>query len=271
MVSARDWTLVLFGRFVRAGGGWISVRQLIDLNEPLGADAASTRTAVSRMKRAGFVRSELRDGVAGYRLTDIGEAFFADGDRRIVERAAPDDRWVLASFSVPESQRSIRYKIRSRLVELGFGQMSAGLLIAPAGLHAEAERTLRREELAEWVLLWVAEFGALGAISTVVEQSWDTSLLRGRYDTYVARATEALGLTETDDANGFVRYMQLNNEWRELRYLDPGLPAAVIGQDWPQPEAADLADAVEAQLHPAANRHYDARTSLFSRTSLEVV
>lgn len=261
MVSARDWILVLFGRFIRARGGWVSVRQLVEMLDALGSDAASTRTAVSRMKRSGFIAAETRDTLAGYRLTEDGEVFFADGDRRVVERSVPDGRWVLASFSVPESQRKVRYQIRTRLTDLGFGQESAGLLLAPAGLTAEAERTLRRAQLDSWVSLWVADFGSLGDISEVVSRTWDLDRLGSGYALYVSNASDALERSHGDDADVFVQYMRLNNAWRELRYLDPGLPADACGDRWPQPRAADLAEEVERRLRPAADRHYDAVTA----------
>lgn len=261
MASARDWILVLFGRFIRERYGWISSRHLVELLEPLGADAASTRTAISRMKRSGFVESRERDGLAGYQLTDAGERFFADGDQRVLARAPGDGRWVLASFSVPESKRSIRYRVRARLLDLGFGQESSGLLIAPSGLCGEAERALRRERLDEWVSLWVADFGALGSITEVVERSWDLEALRARYASYIQASMASLERGASDQQEAFALYVQRINDWRELSYLDPGLPALALPVDWPGPVAQELFETVERRLRPAADAHFDKTVS----------
>ena len=83
MSSARDLTLTLYGRFLRERGSWIAISQLVRLLEPLGVDAASTRSAISRLKRDGLVDADERSGLAGYSLTPVGEAFFADGEVRV--------------------------------------------------------------------------------------------------------------------------------------------------------------------------------------------
>ncbi len=256
MASARDWVVVLFGLFIRRNSGWVSIAQLIELLEPLGADAASTRTAVSRLKRDGLIEACGRDGIAGYLLTADGEGFFADGDQRVLERSESDGRWVLASFSVPESKRAIRYKIRARLIELGFGQLSSGLLIAPAGLSSEAERTLRRNGLEQWVALWNAEFGALGDIGDVISNSWDIDDLRERYKSFISEAGAALNRGVTSESVAYQSYLHLVNEWRELAYLDPGLMSAVMGADWPQPQARELFDEVVIELGAAAEQFF---------------
>lgn len=262
MATARDWILVLFGRFIRVRGGWVPVRLLTQLLEPLGVDSPSVRTAISRMKRADFVEPAERLGVAGYQLTREGEAFFTDGDRRVLERRFDEEGWVLASFSVPEAERTVRYKIRARLTDLGFGQESAGLLVAPAGLAAEAERSLRREGLDAWVSLWMADFGSLGSLSDVVARSWDLPSLAAAYEGYIDHAAGALRSGWDDDDDAFVRYLPLVNDWRALQYLDPGLPAHALPLAWPQPEALALFDEIETKLFPAARRSFDARYRL---------
>jgi len=225
MPSARDWILVLYGCFVRTperqarrgtdpkAGGWVAAAHLVALLESLDTDAASTRTALHRMKRAGFLAAESRDGAAGYRLTAAGQEFFADGDRRVLERETgergDEGSWVLASFSVPESQRRMRYRIRARLLDLGFGQESAGLLIAPVGLLAEAERVLEREGFDERVSLWVGRYGGPGDLAEVIRRAWDVDGLSRRYDTYLAGSSQLLDVEPVGDrrlAPAAVRY-----------------------------------------------------------------
>ncbi len=209
------------------------------------------------MKRRGFLASEDRDGIPGYSLTPEGETFFSDGDQRVLEQTTSDGRWVLASFSVPEARRSDRYKIRAVLTDLGFGQESAGLMIAPSGLAGEAERALVRDGLENWVSLWVADFGALGDVRSVIERAWDLQTMRAAIDQYTTAAEASLATASGSDSDGFVSYMHATNGWRELSYINPGLPTESLPDDWPQDRAQRLFDRVESELLPIAQRHVD--------------
>ena len=62
--------LDVYAVFVRRLGGWIAVADLVVLMADLGIDEQASRSAVSRMKRGGLLRSETRQDVAGYALTE---------------------------------------------------------------------------------------------------------------------------------------------------------------------------------------------------------
>src|SRR4051794_41783108 len=88
-------------------------------------DEQAVRSSVSRLKRRGVVVAERRAGAAGYRLTPQAHAMLAAGDARIFERPDPARAahadWLLVSFSIPEAQRALRHRLRSRLEGLGRG------------------------------------------------------------------------------------------------------------------------------------------------------
>lgn len=258
MSSARDLTLTLYGRFLRERGSWIAISQLVRLLEPLGVDPASTRSAISRLKRDGLVEADERSGLAGYALTRAGDAFFADGDLRIFDHPSEDDSaWVLATFRVPEAERNLRYRIRATLLDLGFGQLGNGLLIAPVARLDEAARRLRRENLADRTRLWRAEHGPLGHLADVVTEAWDLDLIRERYAAVERLARQPIP-TGLSDAAAFERHVAAIDAWRAARYADPGLPNRVMGPEWPAPFARDAFAALDDVLRPRSIAHLDA-------------
>lgn len=255
----RDWILDVFGSFVRDFGGWIAVADLLNLLDALGVSEAAGRSALSRMKSQGELDSVSRRTDRGYALTEAAESWFADGTRRIFDAPAStrDVRWVLATFTVPENNRNERYQIRSRLRNLGFGQLVGGLMIAPADLSGETERALRRAGLDEHVEFWRAEHLGFRTVGELLAAAWDLPLIESAYRDY-------LNLTSTWDATqlfsteeeAFVRFLVNVNAWRELPFLDPGLPIEYLPEGWPADEARNTFLRISSTLKPAASRYF---------------
>src|SRR3954469_23263873 len=112
----RSLLMSFFGAFLRRIGGWIAVADLVALMGDAGLDEQAVRSAVSRLKRRGVIAPERRGGAAGYRLTGHGAAILEAGDARIFERPGPGpSEWLLVVFSVPEAQRALRHRLRTRL------------------------------------------------------------------------------------------------------------------------------------------------------------
>lgn len=255
----RDWILDVYGSFVRDFGGWIAVADLLELLGSLGVGSASGRASVSRMKRRGELRAETRGTACGYSLAPETERWFVDGTERIMGRTlqSDDDMWAIASFSVPEEDRELRYKIRSRLVDLGYGQLNGGLMIAPSAIADETVRALELAWLVEYVDVWVSRYLGSRPLTEVVEHAWDLSAIDAAYREYltVARGLEARGYTR-DGEEAFVRYLVNMNSWRELPFMDPGIPAVHLPDNWLATQARSQFSELSSALGPAALRHF---------------
>src|SRR3954469_2220921 len=174
--------MTFFGAFLRRLGGWIAVADLIALMAELGLDAQAVRSSVSRLKRRGVIESERRGGAAGYRLTERGEAILRAGDARIYGRARSDDGagWLLVVFSIPESQRALRHRLRSGLAGLGLGIVAPAVWIAPAHLREEVERLVADLGI-ERVDLFEAQ-----PLAADLTRYWDLGALSAEYERYLA-------------------------------------------------------------------------------------
>ncbi|AXH96611.1 PaaX family transcriptional regulator [Ornithinimicrobium avium] len=253
--------MTIYGLYAREVGGWLSVSSLIRLMAELGVDEQAVRSSISRLKRRGILESERIDGRAGYALSAHAREILAAGDRRIFRRrrGTLDEGWVLAVFSVPESERRRRHTLRSRLSWLGFGSVGPGVWIAPAHLSAEARDVLLREELAEYVDLFEGRYLGFATAPEQVARWWDLESLDALYAQFcsdhepvLARWRASRGKDETGMA--FADYVRVLTAWRRLPYLDPGLAPELLPRDWSGSRAADLFFALRRRLEEPSHR-----------------
>jgi phenylacetic acid degradation operon negative regulatory protein len=253
--------------YAREVGGWLSIQALIRLMSSLGVDEPSVRSSISRLKRRGILVAERVDGAAGYALSGRARDILRDGDRRIFERprAGTDNAWLVVVFSVPESERAKRHQLRSRLSWLGFGAVTSGVWIAPAHVEREARDMLEGSGLAEYVDLFRAEHVAFGSQRDQAASWWDLAGLERMYAEFVAAYGPVLAEWRRlgrDDLTAFADYVQVLTFWRRLPYLDPGLPAALLPEEWRGSQAADIFFELHERLAPAAHRHVAAVTGI---------
>ena len=262
----RALIFTFFGLYVRELGGWISVSRLIGLMGPLGIDPPAARSSVSRLTKRGLLVRERRDGAAGYALSQYGEGVLAEGDRRIFGREEPQESdWVLAVFSVPESERDKRHALRSRLSWLGFATISSGTWIAPAHVADDALDVLRRDNLEEYVELFHADHLGFGDVTALVGQWWDLTGIDARYRQFLAQYEplllrwEACPRPVQPAEEAFADYVRVLTAWRELPYIDPGLPPGLLPSDWTGGTAARLFAALQDALQAPAHDHVTAQ------------
>ncbi|MFD8696245.1 PaaX family transcriptional regulator [Kitasatospora purpeofusca] len=263
----------VYGEFVRRLGGWISIADLIALMAELDVDAPAVRSAISRLKKAGTLLQERGDGSGtGYRLSPAMGPVFEEGDRRIfrsLEPAELADGWVVAVFSVPESERAHRHTLRSRLSWLGFGNAAPGVWLAPARVLPDARRLLERLGLDAYVHLFLsAEYAGFTDLRTAVAAWWDFPAIEGQYAAFTDTWRPVLAARGSDSGAGpdpaeaFRDYVPMLTQWRRLPYLDPGLPAPLLPPDWNAVAARAVFTGLHTLLAGPSLRHVEEVTGL---------
>jgi phenylacetic acid degradation operon negative regulatory protein len=272
----RHLIVTVYGLYGRTDGGWLSVASLIRLLADLGVDEPAVRSAISRLKRRGILESRRQNGQAGYELSTEAVAILREGDERIFhrEQAKLADGWLLAVFSVPESQRHRRHVLRSELARLGFGMAAPGVWIVPAHRDDTTAAMLRRLGLDAYADLFHANHFAFGDLAQKVRQWWDLDELGRQYQQFLRSHEPALkrwrrrpatsgsasgvgcadGSPEADRA-AFADYVRALTDWRRLPYLDPGLPAELLPEGWAGVRAADVFFALRSRLAEPAGAH----------------
>ena len=256
----RHLIITIYGLYARHDGGWLSVATLIRLLADLGIDEPAVRSAISRLKRRGILQSRRNGGAAGYQLSAGALAILREGDARIFRRrrATPADGWVLAVFSVPESERHRRHVLRSELTRLGFGMVAPGVWIVPAHPQDSTAETLRRLELDAYADLFRADHLAFGDPAAKIRQWWDLDELERHYESFIRAHEPALRVFEAGppgEQEAFAGYVRALTDWRRLPYLDPGLPAELLPEGWIGIRAAELFFVLQALLEEPARTH----------------
>jgi phenylacetic acid degradation operon negative regulatory protein len=263
----RHLIITVYGLYARHDGGWLSVATLIRLLADLGIEEPAARSAISRLKRRGIVQSRRYGGSAGYQLSAEALAILREGDARIFRRrrATAADGWVLAVFSVPESERHRRHVLRSELTRLGFGMVAPGVWIVPAHPQDTTAETLRRLGLDGYADLFRAEHLAFGDPAAKIRRWWDLDELERQYEAFIRAHEPALQEAGQDGPpagpEAFAGYVRLLTDWRRLPYLDPGLPAELLPGDWVGSRAAGLFFALRERLEEPARAYVRAVTN----------
>lgn len=249
--------VTVYGLYARGHGGILAVSDLIRLLGVLGVESAGVRSSVSRLKKRGVLVSLKQGGSAAYSLAPGLEEVFKAGDERIFSprRARKGDHWILTSFSVPESQRHLRHKLRTILTRMGCGQVSPGLWIAPGSLGEEVAQQLDRAGLTEYVDLFKAAPMGEADVRAKVGQWWDLPALDALYSDFLVRHQDVLarwsgGLADEQETpeqlrQAFIDYVPTVTQWRRLPYLDPGLPQEYLPEGW----SGLAAEALFAKVH----------------------
>ena len=257
----RHLIVTVYGLYARSGGGWLSVAALIRLLADLGVDEPAVRSAISRLKRRGILEAGRQGGSAGYQLSAEALAILREGDARIFRRrrAVLADGWLLAVFSVPEAERHRRHVLRSELTRLGFGMVAPGVWIVPAHPDDATAETLRRLGLDSYADLFHADHLAFGDPADKVRRWWDLGEIQARYVAFSQAYEPVLAQLQQGgscrDGEAFAQYVRVLTDWRQLPYLDPGLPGELLPPGWTGIRAGEQFFALRALLEEPARAY----------------
>ena len=142
----------MLGEFVLPNGGAVWTSTVVDGLAQVGIEERNARQALARLGDDGIVRAAREGRRARWHLTERGAEILAGGTRRIYgfgTRADDwDGSWVVVTCAIPETDRSKRVRLRTRLGFEGFG------FLAPGGALTHLAGKV---ELAQFLARWLAE------------------------------------------------------------------------------------------------------------------
>jgi phenylacetic acid degradation operon negative regulatory protein len=241
--STRGFLLTVLGEFVLPVGGRVWTAALLDALGALGVEERTARQAVWRSAERGLLESERIGRRTRWALSDAARRLLSEGTRRIYslhrEPRPWDGRWLLLYVSVPESQRDLRHRMRTRLGWAGFASIGSGTWVSPwIDRETEAREVLDELSLTAAARSFIAHPGGIGDVKEMVATTWPLAEIGTGYDAFLERFDGAPVADSGYDA--FVNQVRLVHEWRRFPFLDPDLPGDLLPRDWSGYRAAEL-------------------------------
>lgn len=263
--STRGYLLTVLGEFVLPVGGRVWTAALLDSLGALGVEERTARQAVWRSAERGLLESERVGRRTRWALTDAARRLLTEGTRRIYslhrEPRPWDGRWLLLYVSVPESQRDLRHRMRTRLGWAGFASLGSGTWVSPwIDREIEAREVLNDLGLASAAKSFIAKPGGIGDVNEMVSSTWPLGEIAAGYDAFLERygpgglgpGTLGSGPPAESGYDAFVNQVRLVHEWRRFPFLDPDLPGDLLPRDWSGYRAAELFHRLHEQWRVSA-------------------
>jgi phenylacetic acid degradation operon negative regulatory protein len=261
-----SFIFTLYGDLVHRhlGDGSLAIGSLLRLMASFGLSDAAVRQAVSRMSRQGWLVAEKRGNRAYYSVTERG--------RRRIEGLSPriygpviewDGRWRMLTYSVAESDRDRRDRLRKDLTVLGWAPLSASTWISPSSDALDSVREVAEAAgVSESIDLFVGEYRGPRTDRELLSHCWDLDAISAAYrefiDRYRPRLEAERAKPSLSDEDAFVERLWLVHDYRKFTYLDPGLPSALLPAHWSGTVAAALFREYYAAIDEKSLRHFRA-------------
>lgn len=267
MSNSQDLVFTLYGDYIRHRGGEAWTGSLIELLGLFGPSAQAVRSTLSRMSRKGWLKSRKAGRHSFYSLTDQCIELLEEGAKRIFQfRTDPwDGRWHLLTYSIPESKRSLRRRLRKRLVWLGFGALHQGTWISPRDLRAEVEQVVEALNIRPHVELFGGKHCGFASDEEIVARCWSLDELNDYYADILTRYGPLFQEHQNLLTSGgsplpqdcFMQRFMLVHEYLSSPYVDPNLPLELLPADWLGARAMQLFQQVHELLSEGAGSFVD--------------
>lgn len=214
----------------------------VDVLGRVGVSEQAVRATLNRAVKQGMLARRQSGRLAFFDLTEATRDLLADGARRLYHtdpvRRDWDGTWTLLAFSLPESRRTDRHRLRVRLSWAGFGALRDGLWIAPGAV--DVPDVVADLDVAEDIQAFAGPAVAPTRLDPTIATAWDLPRIAAGYRTFLDRWDRDAPLPDaTDD---LARWLWLVTEWRLLLVDDPVLPPAHLPHDWPAVAARSVLD-----------------------------
>ena len=256
----------LYGDYAYPERRDVPLRGLVEAGEALGISEVAVRSAVARLSREGWLLARRSGALARYGLSDAGRRLIEEGTRRIYRPRAGawNGRWCLLTYSIPETRRSERDRIRKQLAWLGFGGMGGGAYVSPRDAGTEALALLERHGVHGFARVFSGALEGPGDDADLVAQCWDLGSIADRYQAFVEhyspvwrRDAAANARSSLADRAAFVTRFTLTHDFRRFPFIDPDLPSSLLPPRWPGRRARQLFASLNTLLRRGAFRFFD--------------
>ena len=243
------------GIFWRSHDREIGIGSIIKLLSNFSISEPSVRITVSRMCKEGLLKSRRKGLKSYYSLTDYGLRIISKSANRLfnAKRVEWDGSWSIVIYSIPEKKRPARDKLRAMLKFYGYVPLSDSAWISPTDSFSEIEDFVNELNINDFVQIYDAKHRGFTDPKKLIECSWDLKKINAQYKKFLKKYQPMLDDHKKRIQNGnlpepnkcFVNISNMVRKYRELPFMDPGLPVEIIGKEW----LRSRADAVFLEYH----------------------
>ncbi|WP_048648075.1 PaaX family transcriptional regulator [Nitratireductor soli] len=249
----RVWSLVItvFGDAIMPRGGEAPLSGLQEVMARLGIEAGALRTAMSRLASDGWVVRERRGRNSFFSLDEHGRHAFDLATRRIYAPGPPD--WD-GSWTVAIAPPGGNGAHTEALAERGFLKIAGGVHLLPRTMDESSDDGATLSEM-------LVIHGSSAEHPEMLRSLWPSEEIAAAYRNLMAAyAPLAATLARAPSPralDAMAARTLLIHDWRRIVLRDPGLPTALLPQDWPGEEARRLVRGIYRQLMPASEKWLD--------------
>ncbi|MGY1606112.1 MULTISPECIES: PaaX family transcriptional regulator C-terminal domain-containing protein [unclassified Geodermatophilus] len=238
------------------GADPVSLQTLVGLLAACGVAEPSTRLAVAALRRAGWLTGSRRGRETLVAPTALLREAVAARDERVQRRLGPwDGQWRMVVYSVPETDRAARERVRRGLARAGFGPLAPATWVSPhrAALD-EVHAELAGEPTSRLDLLTASVADPRLSDGDLAARCWDLPRLAAAWSGVLDRL-RAAGAGLPEGRSALALHLRLRAELRAVLATDPLLPAALQPEGWPAREVREAWADTGARLAAAARAH----------------
>jgi phenylacetic acid degradation operon negative regulatory protein len=243
------------GIYVLHRGVAVYSGSVIDVFARLDVSEEAVRSTLARMVKRNLLTRHRQGRKVYFGLTSHAVEVLGDGRRRVWETGAVnrdwDGTWTVVGFSLPDSRRSTRHDLRSRLIWNGFGLLQNGLWIAPG--KKDVTDVIASLELGDHVTVLTASAFKPTEAADLVRKAFDIGRIAGRYRAFLTQWDVPRPLPGAPD--DLARQLLLHTDWLQLVRQDPHLPAEHLPPDWPAIRAEQVFQALAREYETRAAEH----------------
>ena len=198
----------------------------------LGVGESASRSVLQRMTAKKFIERHKEGRKTFYILSDRGRAILREGQEKMFAGWQPQDwdgQWTFVRIQVPESKRTLRHQMASRLSWAGFAQVDGGPWVAPGQHDVIAILGPEHSEISPIVVYGMPQ---PPTSEQALVGSFDMGALAAGYEAF-GEKWQAVVPESQSPVEALVRRVELHFDWLTLTRSDPQLPGALLPEVWP--------------------------------------
>ncbi|WP_258045487.1 PaaX family transcriptional regulator [Mesorhizobium sp. NBSH29] len=244
----RVWSLVItiFGDAIVPRGGQVPLATLQEITGHMGIEPGALRTAMSRLAADRWVRREKEGRNSLYALDQHGRHAFDLATQRIYAASPPawDGYW---SVAITPPGQNLTAPQKAEMERLGFVECNTGTFLRPQS----AQPSLSGSPL-DTMLVMNSQTENLPKNVAAFWNLEETAQAYAGFNASMKPFHDALQHAPLLGLDALTARILLIHDWRRIVLHDPGLPEALLPNNWPGQQARQITRAIYANLSVAS-------------------